>query len=116
MTLLKKGDNYNQLSNAEAERLALFAEELGEVQQEIGKILRHGYEQSNPNIKKSQTNRKNLSKEIGDVLVALELMTLSNDVNETDIQNAADIKANNVWAFLHHQSPELKNRVLEFLP
>ena len=35
---------FNKLSAAEAERLALLLEELGEAQQAIGKILRHGYE------------------------------------------------------------------------
>lgn len=34
---------FNDLSNAELERLALLLEELGEAQQVIGKILRHGY-------------------------------------------------------------------------
>jgi hypothetical protein len=36
--------SFNQLTDAEAERLALLAEECGEVVQVIGKILRHGYE------------------------------------------------------------------------
>lgn len=35
-------EHFNQLSPAEAERLALLSEELGEAQQAIGKILRHG--------------------------------------------------------------------------
>jgi hypothetical protein len=32
----------NELSDAEVERLAILAEEMGEAQQCIGKILRHG--------------------------------------------------------------------------
>lgn len=34
---------FNQLTNAQAERLHILLEELGEAQQAIGKILRHGY-------------------------------------------------------------------------
>lgn len=34
---------FNGLSPAEVERLALLAEECGEVIQTVGKILRHGY-------------------------------------------------------------------------
>lgn len=40
--------NFNGLSPAETERLALLSEEMGEVQQAIGKILRHGYESIHP--------------------------------------------------------------------
>lgn len=39
----------NNLSDAELERLAYLAEECGEVQQIIGKIIRHGYESYSPN-------------------------------------------------------------------
>lgn len=34
----------NKLNDAQSERLALLLEELGEAQQAIGKILRHGYQ------------------------------------------------------------------------
>ena len=40
--------HFNQLTPAEAERLALLLEELGEAQQAIGKILRHGYASTHP--------------------------------------------------------------------
>ena len=36
-------NNFNQLTPAETERLAILAEECGEVIQAVGKILRHGY-------------------------------------------------------------------------
>ena len=37
-------DNFNRLSPAEYERLAILAEEMGEAQQALGKIMRHGGE------------------------------------------------------------------------
>jgi hypothetical protein len=40
--------HFNGLTPAEAERLALLAEECGEVIQAIGKVLRHGYESRHP--------------------------------------------------------------------
>lgn len=45
---IKAIQHFNGLTPAEAERLALLSEELGEAQQAIGKILRHGYDSSNP--------------------------------------------------------------------
>jgi len=42
--------HFNGLSPAEAERLALLAEECGEVVQAVCKVLRHGYESTNPTL------------------------------------------------------------------
>lgn len=53
--------HFNQLTPAEAERLALLAEECGEVIQAIGKILRHGYESRHPD--GGPTNREALERE-----------------------------------------------------
>ena len=38
--------SFNKLSDAETERLAILAEEMGEAQQAIGKIIRHARELS----------------------------------------------------------------------
>ena len=39
---------FNQLSDAQLERLYILSEELGEAQQAVGKILRHGYDSKHP--------------------------------------------------------------------
>lgn len=52
---------FNRLTPAEAERLALLAEECGEAIQAIGKILRHGYESNHPEF--TETNRTQLPDE-----------------------------------------------------
>ena len=41
-------DHFNGLTPAEAERLAMLAEEAAEVIQAVGKILRHGYASYHP--------------------------------------------------------------------
>ncbi len=41
-------DHFNRLTPAEAERLAMLAEEAAEVIQIVGKILRHGYASYHP--------------------------------------------------------------------
>jgi len=76
------------LTSAELERLAILSEELGEVQQIIGKILRHGYDSYNPYDKTKQTNRDKLEIEIGDVLCILDVMW--DDNSDIDILNIKD--------------------------
>lgn len=100
-----EGPAFNGLSNAEVERLAILMEELGEAQQAIGKILRHGFDTSysdgNP------TNREDLEKELGDVHNAQRMMIEAGDLNPAAIQLRAKAKEMTIGEFLHHQ-PESK--------
>lgn len=59
-------NHFNNLTPAEAERLAMLAEECAEVIQIIGKIQRHGYDSYHPNDPRT-TNRDLLAKELADV-------------------------------------------------
>ena len=66
-------DHFNRLSPAEAERLAMLAEECGEVVQVVGKILRHGYDSYHPDQQgmppeARYTNRQALGHELTDLL------------------------------------------------
>jgi NTP pyrophosphatase (non-canonical NTP hydrolase) len=92
---------FNQLTDGQAERLALLLEELGEAQQAIGKILRHGYESYHPD--GGESNRENLQKELGDVLGAIELMTARGDLVYKTIHHYRTVKLANVKQWLHHQ-------------
>jgi len=65
--------HFNGLRPDEAERLAMLAEECAEVIQIIGKILRHGYEETHPD-DMTISNRQLLSKEIADLFVIIKLM------------------------------------------
>lgn len=96
---------HNGLSLAEAERLALLVEELGEAIQVIGKIQRHGYESRWPPEGEGQgpTNRELLEKELGDVEHAMLLLTSSGDLDNDAIYNNTVKKIEAVKPYLHHQ-------------
>ena len=92
-------------TDAELERLALLLEEIGEAQQVIGKILRHGWDNYNPTVSYC-SNRKLLEQELGDVMFALSLMIDEGDVSETRIDSFRKEKAKNIWPWLHfHKRP-----------
>ncbi len=95
--------NFNDLTPAETERLAILAEEMGEAVQVIGKILRHGYESRNPLNPESLTNREYLELEMGDVLAALFLMEESNDIDSDEIISRMIVKGVKIKEWLHHQ-------------
>lgn len=92
---------FNKLKPAEAERLFLLLEELGEVQQIIGKVLRHGYESCHP--KGKTPNRTLLENELGDVFAAVEMMVAQADLNLSRIIEAKLAKLRKVKKYLHHQ-------------
>ena len=93
--------DFNQLTPAEAERLALLSEELGETQQAIGKILRNGYESQHPD--GGPTNRKSLEREIADVLAATRLLYLAEDIDYMTIHDLCEAKLKRVGKYMHHQ-------------
>lgn len=93
--------HFNQLTPAEAERLALLLEEMGEAQQAIGKILRHGYQSTHPD--RDETNRYELECEIGDVKAAILLMEVAGDINAAGARHSRDLKLEKVRQYLHHQ-------------
>ena len=97
--------SFNGLTFAEAERLALLLEELGEAQHAIGKILRHGYGSCHPD--GGPFNRENLEKELGDVLFAIQLMTDNGDLSYFEIEEHKREKRNRVSEYLHHQNKKL---------
>lgn len=90
------------LSSAERERLALLLEELGEAQQVIGKILRHGYASSY--LQDGMDNRALLEKELGDVLLAARLMANQGDIKPCHVIRHSRDKAKRVNAWLHYNT------------
>lgn len=91
----------NSLSPAEEERLAILLEELGETQQIIGKILRHGYESYSPNDHHQITNRTLLERELGDVVFAVEFLSKNKDISGKNVRENALDKAKRI-KYLHH--------------
>lgn len=96
-------DHFNELSEAETERLAIVIEECGEVIQAGCKILRHGYESHNPLVSNRKTNRESLAREIGDLLHAVNRLTECNDVDARMVGDRARSKPEHIKPYLHHQ-------------
>ena len=94
--------SYPNLTPAELERLALLSEELGEAQQAIGKILRHGYDECHPE-RRGSCNRHELEKELGDVRAAIVLMLAAGDIHDGSMEQYAKEKAARVGRYMHHQ-------------
>lgn len=72
-------EHFNQLTPAEAERLAMLAEEAAEVIQIVGKILRHGYDSYHPETP-DVTNRDLLGQELIDLAAVETEMIASMDI------------------------------------
>ncbi len=95
-------NNFNELTPAETERLAILSEECGEVIQIIGKILRYGYESCNPE-GFHPPNRNLLIQELGDVFSIINLMNLKGDITYSKIEKAAIERTRFIQKYLHHQ-------------
>ena len=93
-------DHFNGLTPAQAERLAMLAEECGEVIQIVGKILRHGYDSRHPS-DHTITNRGLLGRELTD-LYAVASVLCRDDVPEGSYHDQ-----DRAWAkklrYAHHQ-------------
>lgn len=94
--------HFNKLTPAEAERLALLLEEMGEVQHAIGKILRHGYESVNPD-SPGPTNRDLLERELGDFSEAMAQMMFASDISEHSVNRWMFKRRDKVKRYMHHQ-------------
>lgn len=98
-----KGEFSTGLTPAETERLAILAEECGEVVQLVAKILRHGYGSHNPNDASRTTNRQLLEREMGDVSHAVHMLLEAGDVDELEVIRHRRAKVDKIARYLHHQ-------------
>lgn len=94
---------FNQLSPAEAERLAILAEECAEVIQVVGKVLRHGWHPTDHTTGIVYDNRAELEAELGHVRNIAALMDAREDIDEEKVLDAALAKADKWGCYLHHQ-------------
>lgn len=95
---------FNGLTPAEHERLAMLAEEAAEVVQIIGKILRHGYESKHPDNMNGPTNRQMLENEIADFYAIAGVMEDLKDVTVEGEAVRQVIKKKR--RYTHHQEGE----------
>ena len=99
---IKQSEPVRFPNEAERERLAILAEECGEVIQAIGKILRHGFENSfsSDSMVITETNRQRLRREICDVLAVTGLLQQEGDINIVDLDKTEMLqiaKNKNKW-------------------
>lgn len=95
-------EHFNELTPAEAELLALLAEECGECVQAIGKILRHGLESFSPYDMSATTNREMLTKEMGDIRAAMIRLCETGVVQKEAVHAAAETKLHKLNKWMHH--------------
>lgn len=93
--------HFNNLTPAQAERLAMLAEECGEVIQIVGKILRHGYDSEHPITGKG--NRQLLQKELCDVF-AVAAQLHSDGVKGHSVDDLFSAWKKKLM-YSHHQEP-----------
>lgn len=103
MDLVYQGNkNFNGLSPAQTERLALLTEEMGESLQVVGKILRHGYEATDNTTGIEYDNRKDLEMELGQTRHAIALLT-DRDLNPRSVDQAMMDRPEKIKNYFHHQ-------------
>lgn len=95
-------EHFNKLTPAEAERLAILAEECSEVIKVICKIQRHGYDSVDPTGREPGTNREQLARELGDASAAGERLMIAGDIDD-EVAWAQLNKKLTSQAYLHHQ-------------
>ena len=94
---------FNNLSGAQVERLALLAEECAEVIQIVNKVLRHGYGSYSPFDEEKRTNRELLERELGDLTFAQQLMHDNEDINAIRIDILSREKRRRAVQYLHEE-------------
>lgn len=95
---------FNKLSPSELERLAVLSGELNEAAGVVAKILRYGYEASNPFDPSGETNREALERELGDVANGIRMLCVAGDLAADRITAWAAEKQQTIGKWLHHQS------------
>ena len=91
---------FNQLTEAEAERLFVLVEECSEVIKECMKILRHGYNPTDENTGKIYDNRRLLETEISQMIWTIERMLRAEDLDPERVKPKDDPKKSG--KYFHH--------------
>lgn len=93
-------EHFNQLRPDQLEALALLMEECAEVQQAIGKILRHGLYSHHP--AGGPNNAEMLTTEVGDLHAAMHLAESVGLFHTAHVRRACDAKLERIGRYLHH--------------
>lgn len=98
-------NHFNELTPAEAERLAMLAEECSEVIGIIGKILRHGYDSHHPDTP-AITNRDMLNDELADVNAVVKAMKRA-ELKDYSCEDTFSGRWKKKLRYAHHQDDNL---------
>lgn len=103
-------EHFNKLTPAEAERLAILAEECGEVIQAVTKILRHGYDSYHPDQEKDipelrYTNRQKLHDEVTDLVSVMSMLEGNKDIPVISEEQVLQ-RIKRKLEYAHHQKDE----------
>jgi len=95
----------NGLTQKKTEALGILIEELGELQQIAGKILRHGYDSKHPDC--GTKNTEWMAKEMGDVIAAIDIIIKDPDnghqsITRELVQDYRERKMPKIKQWLHH--------------
>jgi NTP pyrophosphatase (non-canonical NTP hydrolase) len=93
-------EHFNGLTPAQAEALAVLAEEAGEVIQAIGKSLRHGLDSAHPD--GGADNMARLSIELGDLKAAVNIAATEGLIDVAQVNVAFYEKMRRIVRYLHH--------------
>lgn len=93
---------FNVLTPAEAEAIAICAEECGESIQAAMKILRHGLECYDPGSEHGRNNRQDLERELGQVLATIGILKANGIVCDEGLRSAKKDKLKNIGPYVHH--------------
>lgn len=96
-------EHFNELTPSQVELLALLSEECGEVIQSVGKILRHGRDSKSPLVANGDTNIERLERELGHVLMAIELLENSGNIQMSQVAWSHNQKRQDIPRWMHHQ-------------
>lgn len=105
-------DHFNGLSPAEAERLAVLAEECGEIVQIVMKAMRHGLDFHHPET--GETNRAAIARELGDLDAICGRMVLAHDIDAPTIKAASSAKAEKLKRWTHSNGLRLLRKLISF--
>ena len=96
--------HFNMLTEPQHERLAILVEDCAEVIHIAQKIMRHGYESTNPTkpVKERITNRGLLEVELGQLEWIIKQMLLADDINVEYISDSKESRAEKIAPYIHH--------------
>lgn len=95
-------EHFNKLTPAEAERLAMLAEECAEVIVEINKALRHGFYSYHPD-QPHLMNHIRIAKELVDVEAVVNMMFEAGDLSYARTGSRVAEAMQKKLRFAHHQ-------------